>query len=64
MAEAGILLRLDRNHGAEADGGSKHVSRQLLHDRGSSLLSTVLAGKETRVGEHSGSTTPAAVNPN
>jgi len=40
-AGARILLCVDWNHGARADGKSKHASRQFLHDRGSSVLSTV-----------------------
>jgi hypothetical protein len=46
-AGAGILLRLGRSHCAGADGDSKQASWQFLHDRSSSVPSTVLANKET-----------------
>src|SRR6478672_2387176 len=47
MAGAGILLRLGQRHGDGPDDGGKYASRHLLHGRGSSVLSTVLASKET-----------------
>src|SRR5690349_22246033 len=52
MAGAGILLRLGGDDGTgvkEDTSGSQCELRQLLHDRGSSVLSTVLASKETSV---------------
>jgi hypothetical protein len=51
-AGARTLLGTGRNHGSGAENESEHASRQFLHERGSSLLSTVRTIKKRQAREN------------